>query len=105
MWWSAWFKRCQCFVTGHPGVYREWEWRPMVSQWQERHDAWTCIRCAHEVVTPAPTIPTYSVARPHMDARLIELVNLYVDEHGAERLRVRGGDPATRQPRPTGVSA
>jgi len=102
--WS-WVKWMGCLLTGHPGVYREWEWRPTLSQWREREDAWTCIRCERDIVTPSPKIPTYIIARPYMDSRLIELVNMCVDEHGADRLRVRGGDPATRQPRPTGVSA
>jgi hypothetical protein len=99
MWLSTWFKRCQCFVYGHPGVFREWEWRPTTAHWREREDAWTCIRCERDIVTPPPSIPTYIVARPYMDTRVIELVNACSDEYGVDRLRVRGGDPSTRQPR------
>ena len=91
-----WFKWMQHLIAGHPGVYREWEWRPAAGQWRERDDAWTCIRCACEIVHPAPKIPTYCVSRPYMESRLIDLINQCVDEHGADRLRVRGGDPATR---------
>lgn len=98
MWWQRWY----CRMTGHPGVFREWEWKPTHPQWRERQDAWTCIRCRAEV----PSVPLgsieYFVARPLMDSRLIDQINHAVEQYGTESVRIRAGNPDTRQPRPTG---
>jgi hypothetical protein len=91
----------QCRVTGHPGVFRQWEWKPAAPQWREREDAWTCIRCDAEF----PSIPlgatSYIVARPYMDATVITQINRAVESYGDQAVRVRAGDPNTRQPRPS----
>jgi hypothetical protein len=96
--WS-WIKRFRCLLRGHPGVFREWEWRPTRAMWRERDDAWTCIFCEHEVINPPDTIPTYRVARPQLTPALVGVLNGVIDRHGVEQVRVRGGDPSTRVPR------
>jgi len=97
---SLW-RRWQCGILGHPGVFREWEWKPAVPQWKEREDAWTCIRCQSEF----PSIPlgatSYIVARPVMDNNLIPHINEAVETYGEQAVRIRGGDPETRRLRPT----
>lgn len=99
-----WWRRVQCRMTGHPGVFREWEWKPTRPQWQERDDAWICVRCGTEL----PAIPlgatTYLVARPVLDAGVITQINQAVEAYGPDAVRIRAGDPATRQPRPSGNS-
>lgn len=93
--WS-WLKRLRCFFRGHPGVYREWEWRPTRAMWREREDAWTCISCEQEIVTPDVHIPLYRVARPQLPSNLVTILNEVIEQHSVEAVRVRGGDPATR---------
>lgn len=96
----GWISRVRCWITGHPGVFREWEWRPTAAQWKEREDAWTCIRCAKEMHTIPAGVTSYVVARPFMDSRVVDYVNEAVESHGAESVRVRAsGDLATLRPR------
>lgn len=69
--------------------------------WREREDMWTCLRCRADL----PAIPlgrtSYMVARPYMETRVISEINAAVDRYGAERVRIRAGDPATATVRPT----
>lgn len=91
--------RVHCALRGHPGAYREWEWNPLYPQWQERTDVWNCIRCEIELLTIPPTMPTYIVDRPHLDANVVDFINDTIDNFGENRVRVRAGDPITRRPR------
>lgn len=95
----SFFRRLQCRVLGHPGVFREWEWKPSQPQWTEREDAWTCVRCLSELSQIPLGATSYLVARPIMEPGVIAQINAAVDTHGAHAVRVRAGDPETRQPR------
>lgn len=93
------FRYLQCMLFGHSGVFREWEWKPTAPQWQERQDAWTCIRCRAELSEIPSGKPSYMVARPILDATVIEHINKVVDEYGESSVRIRSGDPSTRHSR------
>lgn len=88
------FRHLQCMLFGHPGVFREWEWKPTAPLWKERQDAWTCIRCQSELIDIPVGKPSYMVTRPIMNATIIEHINKAVDEHGASSVRIRSGDPS-----------
>lgn len=96
MWWA----RLYCRIMGHPGVFREWEWKPTQPQWQERQDAWTCIQCQSEFPSVPLGATSYIVSRPIMDTNFIDHVNDAVEAYGEHAVRIRAGDPQTRQPRP-----
>ena len=91
-----WVKRLRCVLRGHPGVFREWEWRPTRAMWRERDDVWTCISCEREVLNPDPSLPTYRVERPQLSPALVGILNGMIERHSVDTVRVRGGDPATR---------
>mgnify|MGYP003329880418 FL=1 len=95
------WRRLQCRFFGHPGVFREWEWKPVTPQWQERQDAWTCIRCHSEFPSIPLGVSSYIVARPVMDANFITHVNEAIEAYGEHAVRIRAGDPTKRQLRPT----
>lgn len=93
------FNTLHCLISGHPGVFREWEWQASHPQWKEREDMWTCIRCGKELLTIPDNATSYIVARPHMDGTIIDYVNHAIEQHGTDRVRIRAGDPITRKPR------
>lgn len=92
-------RRLQCRLFGHPGVFREWEWRPTSPEWKERDDAWTCIRCRGEMSEVPAGSTSYLVARPALVPSLIGHVNTMVERFGVERIRIRGGDVESRRVR------
>lgn len=95
----SFFRRVQCKFFGHPGVFREWEWKPASPQWKERDDAWTCIRCRSDLLKVPHRAISYIVARPFLDAAVIEHINKAVDTYGESFVRIRSGDPSTRHSR------
>jgi len=94
-------QRLQCKIFGHPGVFREWEWKANHPQWKEREDAWTCIRCLSELEQLPLGVLSYFVSRPLMDRGVIDRINAAIEMYGANAVRVRAGDPKTRQLRPS----
>lgn len=85
---TMWNKLC-CRIAGHPGVCREWEWLGTRPRWEERTDAWTCIRCQTDIPNPDSTLPRYATNRPHMPMEMVEMINASVDKFGPERVRIR----------------
>lgn len=73
------WSRFLCFLVGHPGIVRQWEWISTNPQWIERQDAWMCIRCGKEFITDIPNVAKYRSARPHMDQHLVAFVNRAID--------------------------
>lgn len=101
----AFWSRLRCRISGHPGVFRRWEWRLSAPGWKEVTDQWTCIRCEQEMLDIPSTMPRYRVRRPFMDASLVDWINRTV-EHTEQTgrtldMRVLAGDPSTREPRPS----
>lgn len=92
------FSRVWCWLVGHAGVYRQWEWSSTKPTWTERTDAWTCIRCDADIETPDPRLPRYAADRPYLTPDIIAMVNRAEDTYEGAQIRIRGGNAILNRP-------
>ena len=88
-WFHNVIRRIRQWWCAHKLVSHEWEWTPMSSQWQERYE-WTCLACEKDFLTPPSHATRMVAARPVLDAEMTATINMLVEQHGAEAVRVRG---------------
>lgn len=85
-----WGKCLLCFILGHAGVVREWQFDGLETPLWHPRDEWTCVRCHRVVETRKPSTPRWAAPRPQVSDMMQDSLDEIAKAGGMIRVRVDG---------------